>query len=54
VLALPGISQVEYDAEKDLFSVEYDATRQKVPDILAAVTLGGRQIGREYRPRISH
>ncbi len=52
MLALPGIGQVEYDAEKDQFSVEYDDERLKVPEILAAVTLEGRKIGRNYRPRL--
>lgn len=50
--ALPGIGQVEYDPEKDLFILEYDAAKLKVPDILAAVTLKGMELGRQYRPRV--
>ena len=42
--ALPGIGQVEYDPEKDLFILEYDAAKLKVPDILAAVTLKGMNL----------
>jgi hypothetical protein len=52
VQALPGIGQVEYDLEKDLFILEYDAEQLKVPDILAAVTLKGKELGRQYRARV--
>jgi hypothetical protein len=52
VQALPGVGRIEYDQEQDLFFLEYDAARIKAPDILAAVILEGRKIGRDYRPRI--
>ncbi len=52
VLALPGVGKVDYDAQQDVFSLEYEPDRAKLEDIFAAVVLGGKRMGREYRPRI--
>ncbi len=49
---LPGVAAVNYDPERDLFSLEYDPERARIEDIFAAVVQGGKQMGREYRPRV--
>jgi len=51
VQILPGVGGVDYDPQQDLFSLEYDPERARVEDIFAAVVQGGKQMGREYRPR---
>ncbi|MGD0216067.1 MAG: hypothetical protein ABSC45_00960 [Desulfobaccales bacterium] len=48
---LPGVGDVHYDPQQDLFSLTYDPQRARVEDIFAAVVQGGKQMGREYRPR---
>ena len=50
--ALPGVSRVDYDAQLDRFSLEYDPERVSLADIFAAVVLGGKKMGQEYRPRL--
>jgi hypothetical protein len=52
VQILPGVGGVDYDPQQDLFSLEYDPERARVEDIFAAVAQGGKQMGREYRPRL--
>lgn len=52
VVALPGVGRVDYDAQQDRFVLEYDPERVKLADIFAAVVLGGKKMGREYRPRL--
>ncbi len=49
---LPGVGDVHYDMQVDLFSVTYDPRRARVEDIFAAVVQGGKQMGREYRPSL--
>jgi hypothetical protein len=51
-VALPGVGRVDYDAQQDRFVLEYDPERVKLADIFAAVVLGGKKMGREYRPRL--
>jgi hypothetical protein len=50
--ALPGVGRVDYDAQRDQFSLEYDPERVRLADIFAAVVLGGKKMGQEYRPRL--
>lgn len=50
--ALPGVDRVDYDPQRDRFSLEYDPERVSLADIFAAVVLGGKKMGREYRPRL--
>lgn len=52
VKILPGVGGINYDPQQDLFSLEYDPDRARVEDIFAAVVQGGKQMGREYRPRL--
>ena len=52
VVALPGVGKVDYDAQRDRFSLEYDPERLDLADIFAAVVLAGKKMGREYRPRL--
>ena len=52
VLALPGIGQVEYDPQQDVFSLDYEPDRVKIADIFAAVVHGGKKMGQEYWPRL--
>jgi copper chaperone CopZ len=52
VKMLPGVGAVHYDPQQDLFSLTYDPKRARVEDIFAAVVQGGKQMGREYRPRL--
>ncbi len=52
VVTLPGVGKVDYDAQRDRFSLEYDPERLDLVDIFAAVVLAGKKMGREYRPRL--
>jgi hypothetical protein len=52
VKILPGVGGINYDPQQDLFSLDYDPQRARVEDIFAAVVRGGKQMGREYRPRL--
>ena len=52
VEALPGVRQIDYDPREDLFLLDYDAARLKIADVFAAVVLGGKRMGQEYRPRL--
>jgi hypothetical protein len=52
VAALPGIGRVDYDSQRDRFSLEYDPERLNLADIFAAVVLAGKKMGQEYRPRL--
>lgn len=50
--ALPGIGKVEYEAQRDVFSLKYEPGRVRLEDIFAAVVQAGRRIGQEYWPRL--
>ncbi len=52
VKILPGVGGFNYDPQQDLFFLEYDPERAGVEEIFAAVVRGGKQMGREYRPRL--
>jgi len=52
VIALPGVREVAYDDQKDLFTVRFDSQQTRVEDIFAAVYLAGRQSGQEYLPQL--
>jgi len=52
VQALPGVGKIDYQVELDLFSLEYDPGQVKIEDIFAAMVLGGKKMGQEYRPRL--
>lgn len=43
---------MDYDPQRDVFTLEYEADRLKLADIFAAVVLGGKKAGQEYRPRL--
>lgn len=52
VQSLPGVKQIAYDLQRELFILEYDPDRLKTADIFAAVVQGGKKMGQEYRPQI--
>ena len=52
ITALPGIMEVTYDAQEDLFSARFDPQQVKVEDIFAAVYVAGRQTGQDYLPQM--
>ena len=43
MVTLPGVGKVDYDAQRDRFSLEYDPERLELVDIFAAVVLAGRK-----------
>jgi len=53
ITALRGIVEVAYDAQKDLFSVRFDAHQVGLEDIFAAVYVAGRQAGQDYLPQMA-
>lgn len=52
LLALPGVARVEYDAARDLFTLDYDDTRLPLRLIFTQIHQAGRSLGREYEPEI--
>jgi copper chaperone CopZ len=52
ITALPGIVEVNFDAQKDLFTVRFDSQETRLEDIFGAVYLAGRQSGRSYLPQV--
>jgi len=50
--ALPGVGEVDYQVEADLFYLEYEADRIELADIFGAIVLAGKKMGQEYRPRV--
>jgi hypothetical protein len=51
-MRLPGIYEVHYDAQKDMFVVEYESGRIGVEAIVAMVHQAGQKMGREYLPEL--
>ena len=51
VTALPGIVDLNYDAQEDLFTVRFDSQKTRLEDIFAAVFKAGRQSGQDYLPQ---
>jgi copper chaperone CopZ len=49
---IPGITRVEFDQESRRFFVEFHQRFVTPEDILAAVWRAGRNMGKEYLPRI--
>ncbi len=52
LLALPGVARVEYDAARDLFTLDYDDSRLDLRLIFTQIHRAGRSMGREYEPEI--
>jgi copper chaperone CopZ len=52
ITALPGIVEMNYDAQEDLFTVRFDSQRTRLEDIFGAVFMAGRQSGRSYLPQV--
>jgi copper chaperone CopZ len=52
ITALPGLIEVNYDAQEDLFTVRFDSQETRLEDIFGAVYLTGRQSGRSYLPQV--
>jgi hypothetical protein len=49
---IPGITRVEFDQDSRLFRVEFHKRFVTTENILAAVWQAGRNMGKEYLPRI--
>ncbi len=49
---IPGIARVEFDQETRLFHVEFHKRFVTPENILAAVWQAGRNMGKEYLPKI--
>jgi hypothetical protein len=52
VSALRGVVGIDYDPQKDLFRVRFDARQARLNDIFAAVYAAGRGAGQEYLPQV--
>ncbi len=52
IMRLPGIYAVQYDAQQDLFVVEYESGRIGAEAIFAMVHQAGQKMGREYFPEL--
>jgi copper chaperone CopZ len=52
ITALPGIVEVSYDAQEDLFTVRFDSQKIRLEDIFGAIYMAGRQSGQDYLPQI--
>ena len=50
---ITGVGQVEYDPDRDLFTVDYDPEQTDLAAIFAAVFKAGKQMGQEYLPRLA-
>jgi copper chaperone CopZ len=50
ILTLPGIYEVQYDAQANMFVVKYETGRISLEAIFARVHQAGRRMGREYFP----
>jgi len=50
--ALPGVGQVRYVQEEDVFVVEHDPGQTGVDDVFAAVSRAGARSGQEYFPKL--
>jgi copper chaperone CopZ len=50
ITALPGIREIAYDAQDDLFTVRFDSQQTRLEDIFAAIYQAGRQAGQDYLP----
>jgi copper chaperone CopZ len=52
ITALPGIVEVNYDAQEDLFTVRFNPQKTQLEDIFGAVYVAGRQSGQSYLPQV--
>lgn len=52
LLNLPGILEVKYAAEQELFSVSFESVLVSLETIFAAVFTTGKQLGRDYFPEV--
>jgi copper chaperone CopZ len=50
LLNLPGILEVKYLADQDLFAVNYESVLVSLETIFAAVFTTGKQLGQDYFP----
>jgi len=52
VAGLPGVVRVEYQAEGDAFSVQFDPGKASLEAVFAAVYAAGKKMGRDYLPQL--
>jgi hypothetical protein len=49
---MTGVGQVQYDPDRDLFTVDYEADRTDLAAIFAAVFQAGKKMGQNYFPKL--
>jgi copper chaperone CopZ len=52
LLQIGGVLQVKYQADQDLFRVQFESVLVNLETIFAAVFMAGRKVGQEYFPEI--
>ncbi len=53
LLRLPGVLEVSYKAEQDLFVLVYESVLVSLEAIFAAVFIAGKKMGQEYFPEVA-
>jgi copper chaperone CopZ len=52
LLNLGGLLEVEYQVDRDIFSVRFESVLVNLETIFAAVFAAGKKMGQEYLPEI--
>jgi hypothetical protein len=52
LLGMPGVLEVTYQADRDLFAVRFEAVLVSLEAIFAGVFAAGKKMGREYFPEV--
>jgi copper chaperone CopZ len=52
IAGLPGVVRVEYQAEGEAFSVQFDPGKASLEAIFAAVYAAGKKMGQDYLPQL--
>ncbi len=53
MLGMPGVLEVSYKAEQDLFVLVYESVLADLAAIFAAVFAAGKKMGQEYYPEVA-
>jgi hypothetical protein len=52
LLNLGGLLEVEYQADRDIFSLRFESVLVNLETIFAAVFAAGKKMGQEYLPEV--
>jgi copper chaperone CopZ len=52
VAGLKGVSRVAYQADQDVFTVQFDREEVTLEAIFTAVYAAGKKMGRDYLPQL--